>query len=70
MLPKNVCENISKAKNGYEKIKLEHADIIANALREWASSLGATHYTHWFQPMTGMIAQKHDSFLEYKKKEK
>jgi glutamine synthetase len=67
MLPKNVCENILNAKNGYDQIKLEYADIIANALREWATSLGATHYTHWFHPMTGMIAQKHDSFLEYKK---
>ena len=39
------------------------ADIIASALKDWAVEHGATHYTHWFQPMTGITAEKHDSFL-------
>lgn len=39
------------------------ADIIANAMKDWAIERGATHYTHWFQPMTGITAEKHDSFL-------
>src|SRR5581483_1294255 len=45
------------------------ADIIANAMKEWAIKKGATHYTHWFQPMTGSTAEKHDSFLKYKTSE-
>ncbi len=40
------------------------ADVIANEMKEWAVELGATHYTHWFQPMTGITAEKHDSFIE------
>ena len=39
------------------------ADEIANAMKDWAISIGATHYTHWFQPMTGVTAEKHDSFI-------
>ena len=42
-----------------------HADTIAQAIMEWAMSKGVTHYTHWFQPMTGLSAQKHDSFLAF-----
>ncbi|MEE0108620.1 MAG: glutamine synthetase III, partial [Merdibacter sp.] len=40
------------------------ADVIANEMKDWAVELGATHYTHWFQPMTGITAEKHDSFIE------
>ena len=40
------------------------ADIVASALKDWAVEHGATHYTHWFQPMTGITAEKHDSFLD------
>ena len=40
------------------------ADIVANAMKDWAISNGATHYTHWFMPMTGLTAEKHDSFLQ------
>lgn len=39
------------------------ADIVAKAMMEWAIEKGATHYTHWFQPMTGITAEKHDSFI-------
>ena len=43
------------------------ADAIAHAMKTWAMELGATHYTHWFQPLTGQTAEKHDSFLEVAK---
>jgi len=39
------------------------ADVVANAMKDWALEKGATHYTHWFQPLTGMTAEKHDSFI-------
>ena len=42
---------------------LATADAVATALKDWAVEHGATHYTHWFQPMTGITAEKHDSFL-------
>ncbi|HBL40176.1 MAG TPA: glutamine synthetase type III, partial [Ruminococcaceae bacterium] len=41
----------------------EIADAVATAMKEWALSKGATHFTHWFQPMTGITAEKHDSFI-------
>ncbi len=41
------------------------ADQIAAAMKDWATELGATHYTHWFQPMTGVTAEKHDSFIPF-----
>ncbi len=44
-------------------LTIELADQVAAAMREWAVGLGATHYTHWFQPMTGQTAEKHDAFL-------
>lgn len=65
MLPKEVFENVINAKQGKEKIKEEFADSIAIAMKEWAISHGATHYCHWFQPLTGGTAEKHDSFIEW-----
>lgn len=64
MLPKQVCDNVSRAMKGLEKIRPEYADSIAVAMKEWAMSHGATHYTHWFQPLTGSAAEKHDSFMD------
>ena len=46
-----------------EPMSLETANVVANAMKEWAIEKGATHYTHWFQPMTGITAEKHDSFI-------
>ena len=66
MLSRDVYANIINAMDGKEKIKRENADAIASAMKEWAMSLGATHYTHWFQPLTGGSAEKHDSFIEWK----
>ncbi len=65
MLPKEIYKNIIRAQEGHEKIKTEYADSIAEAMKEWAISMGATHYTHWFQPLTGSSAEKHDSFIEW-----
>lgn len=66
MLPAPIYKNLCNAMDGIEEIKLEYAEPIALAVKEWASSFGATHYTHWFQPLTGMAAEKHDSFLDWK----
>ena len=65
MLPKDIYKNIVKAMEGQEKIKQEYADTIAVAMKEWAMSHGATHYSHWFQPLTGASAEKHDSFIDW-----
>ena len=65
MLPKEVLKNVYDAMDGNEKIKEEYADSIANAIKEWALSYGATHFTHWFQPLTGASAEKHDAFIDW-----
>lgn len=65
MLPREIYENVINAMDGKEKIRQEFADPIAVAMKEWAISLGATHFTHWFQPLTGASAEKHDAFIEW-----
>lgn len=65
MLPREIYDNIVAAMEGREKIKEEYADPIAVAMKEWAVGLGATHYCHWFQPLTGAAAEKHDAFIEW-----
>jgi glutamine synthetase len=62
-LPKDVYRALRRAVAHSEPIDASVADIIASALKDWAVEHGATHYTHWFQPMTGITAEKHDSFL-------
>ena len=62
-LPKKVYEELKNTIERGEMLNSEIADIIANAMKDWAIERGATHYTHWFQPMTGITAEKHDSFL-------
>jgi glutamine synthetase len=62
-LPKDVFRALRRAVAHGESIDPSVADIIASALKDWAVEHGATHYTHWFQPMTGITAEKHDSFL-------
>lgn len=65
MLPRDVYKNVINAMEGREKIKTEFSDTIALAMKEWALSLGATHYSHWFQPLTGATAEKHDAFIDW-----
>jgi glutamine synthetase len=64
-LPKDVYQALQHTINRGEPLDIAHADAIANAMKEWAIVRGATHYTHWFQPMTGLTAEKHDSFVVY-----
>lgn len=65
MLPREVYANVVDAMNLKATIKPDYADTIALAMKDWAISHGATHYTHWFQPLTGMTAEKHDTFLDW-----
>ena len=62
-LPKDVYRALRRAVAQGEPLDPSLADIIASALKDWAVEHGATHYTHWFQPLTGITAEKHDSFL-------
>lgn len=70
MLPKEIFINVQNAMEGKEKIKQEYANTIAVAMKEWATDLGATHFTHWFQPLTGASAEKHDAFIEWESSDK
>ena len=62
-LPKNVYMNLKKAIQEGNSLTLELADAVAQGMKEWAIEQGATHYTHWFQPLTGITAEKHEAFL-------
>ena len=64
VLPKDVYKNISQTIRRGKKLDGKIADVVAGAMKNWALSKGATHYTHWFQPLTGSTAEKHDSFIE------
>lgn len=63
-LSKDVYEKLISSINQGELINAEDANQIATAMKSWAMAAGATHYTHWFQPLTGTTAEKHDSFFE------
>ena len=63
-LPKEAYEDVKSAMDNGTPLSHESAKIVAVAMKEWAIEKGATHYTHWFQPMTGITAEKHDSFIE------
>ncbi len=63
-LSQSAIDEIHKAVNESHAIHRNSADEIANGMKEWALDLGATHYTHWFQPLRGTTAEKHDSFFE------
>ena len=62
-LPKPAYRALRATITRGEPLDLATADAVATALKDWAIEHGATHYTHWFQPMTGITAEKHDSFL-------
>ena len=62
-LPRKVYAKLKKIINEGGELDLTTADVIAHEMKEWAIEKGATHYTHWFQPLTGMTAEKHDSFI-------
>ncbi|MCL2512998.1 MAG: glutamine synthetase III [Oscillospiraceae bacterium] len=62
-LPDDVYDDLKKAMSRGMHLELDEANIVAGAMKDWAVEKGATHYTHWFQPMTGTTAEKHDSFI-------
>ena len=64
-LPENVYLRLKKTMDEGKSLAPEIADDVAEGMRRWAEALGATHYTHWFQPMTGITAEKHDSFISF-----
>ena len=62
-LPKDIYKAFKKTIDEGKPLDLTIANAVANAMKDWAVEKGATHYTHWFQPMTGITAEKHDSFI-------
>ena len=62
-LPKDIFRSLRKTIEEGRPLDNSLANIVANAMKDWAVEKGATHYTHWFQPMTGVTAEKHDSFI-------
>ena len=62
-LPKGAYSTLKNAIEKGGRMDLTTANIVANAMKDWATEKGATHYTHWFQPLTGITAEKHDSFI-------
>ena len=64
-LPKSVFKEVKAVMDRGGELSLETADVVAKAMKDWAVENGATHYTHWFQPLTGITAEKHDSFVTH-----
>ena len=62
-LPKTIFKSLKKTIDGLQDLEPEIANVVANAIKDWAIEKGATHFCHWFQPMTGLTAEKHDSFI-------
>jgi len=62
-LPHDTYKALKKMLKTHGSLTREIADVVANAMKDWAIEKGATHYTHWFQPMTGITAEKHDAFI-------
>ncbi len=62
-LPKDVYEKLLETTKKGNQMDIDLANIVADAMKDWAIEKGATHFTHWFQPMTGITAEKHDSFI-------
>ncbi len=64
-LPKDVFREVKQVMEQGGELSLATADVVAKAMKDWAVERGATHYTHWFQPLTGITAEKHDSFISH-----
>ena len=62
-LPKETFKALKKTLDDGVPLELDVANVVAHAMKEWAIENGATHYAHWFQPLTGITAEKHDSFI-------
>ena len=66
-LPKETYKALHKTIENGKSLDPNIANVVANAMKDWAIEKGATHYTHWFEPMTGITAEKHDSFISPEK---
>ena len=64
-LPKETYRQVQATMEKGKRLDDDAARIVANAMKDWAIEKGATHFTHWFQPMTGITAEKHDAFVEH-----
>ena len=64
-LPKKVFQEVRRVMEQGGELSMAAADVVAKAMKDWAVENGATHYTHWFQPLTGITAEKHDSFVSH-----
>lgn len=64
-LPKKVFQEVTRVMEHGGELSMAAADVVAKAMKDWAVENGATHYTHWFQPLTGITAEKHDSFIAH-----
>ena len=64
-IPKSIYKAFHESLDNGEELSKECATVIANAMKIWALENGATHFTHWFMPMTGLTAEKHDAFFYY-----
>ena len=62
-LPKDIYKALKKTISQGTHLELDIANVVANAMKDWAVEKGVTHFTHWFQPMTGVTAEKHDSLI-------
>ncbi|MBR5528628.1 MAG: glutamine synthetase III, partial [Clostridia bacterium] len=62
-LPKETFKALKKTRENGKSLDKSIANVVASAMKDWAVEKGATHFTHWFQPMTGYTAEKHDSFI-------
>lgn len=65
LLPANIFQELQQVKQGDKDLTPQVAESVASAMKQWAIEKGATHYTHWFQPLTGSTAEKHDSFINF-----
>ena len=63
-LPSATYKSLLKTMKQGEPLEIEVANVVAHAMKEWAIEKGATHFTHWFQPLSGITSEKHDSFLD------
>ena len=63
-LPGTTYKALKKTIENGEPLDISVANVVANAMKDWAVEQGCTHFTHWFQPMTGVTAEKHDSFIQ------
>ena len=66
-LPEGAYQSLKLCMEQGQQLGADLADLVANEMKQWAITHGATHFTHWFQPMTGSTAEKHDSFVDYRR---